>query len=83
MKSFAHINKCAYILIINRGTKRKMDLVLKELKAQERSIAWLGRQLGVSRTAVYNWAWGKIAPSRAYKLAIAYVLEKQYEELFN
>jgi len=83
VKSFAHKNIYTYILIINRGTKRKMDLVLKELKAQERSMAWLGRQLGVSGTAVYNWAWGKIEPSRAYKLAIAYVLEKQYEELFD
>jgi len=60
-----------------------MDSVLRELKSRERSLAWLGRQLGVSGTAVYNWAWGKIIPSRAYKLAMCYVLEKRYEELFN
>jgi len=60
-----------------------MDLVLKELKNQERSVAWLGRQLGVSKTAVYNWAWGRVIPSRAYKLAMAYVLGKPYDWLFN
>lgn len=60
-----------------------MDSVLKELKAQERSIAWLGRQLGVSKTAVYNWSWGKVTPSRAYKLAMSYVLDKRYSELFD
>ena len=60
-----------------------MDNVLKELEAEERSIAWLGRKLGVSKTAVYNWAWGKVIPNRAYKLAIASILNKQYEELFD
>lgn len=60
-----------------------MDKVLRQLKSRERSVAWLGRQLGVSGTAVYNWSWGKVVPSRAYKLAIAYVLNMRYEELFD
>jgi len=60
-----------------------MDSVLHELKEQERSVAWLGRQLGVSKTAVYNWAWGRVVPRRAYKLAMAYALGKSYEDLFN
>jgi DNA-binding XRE family transcriptional regulator len=57
--------------------------VKKELKSQERSLAWLSRQLGVSETCIYKWSTGRTIPSRANRIAIASVLNMPYEELFK
>lgn len=38
------------------------------LKREERSNAWLARQIGVSRSAVYQWTTGGALPS-AYHIA--------------
>ncbi len=60
-----------------------MKYVKKELKLQERSLAWLSRQIGVSETCVYKWSSGERKPSLAYRIAMASVLEKPLSVLFN
>ena len=60
-----------------------MEKVIQHLKEQERSVAWLGRQLGIKRTTLYYWTSGKKAPRRAYKMAIAQVLGQPYDNLFD
>tara|TARA_R100000656_G_C3890775_1_gene116529 strand:- start:219 stop:404 length:186 start_codon:yes stop_codon:yes gene_type:complete len=60
-----------------------MENVIKHLKDNERSLSWLSRRLGMSRVTLSTWASGKVAPSRAYKLAMSYVLNVPYEELFK
>jgi len=63
--------------------KRVMNKVIEHLKENERSLSWLSRRLNMSRVTLSTWASGKVAPSYAYKLAICYVLNKPYEELFK
>lgn len=63
--------------------KRVMNKVIEHLKENERSLSWLSRRLGMSRVTLSTWASGKVIPSYAYKLAICYVLNKPYEELFK
>mgnify|MGYP003154117073 FL=1 len=63
--------------------KRVMNKVIEHLKENERSLSWLSRRLDMSRVTLSTWASGKVAPSYAYKLAICYVLNKPYEELFK
>ena len=63
--------------------KRVMNKVIEHLKENERSLSWLSRRLDMSRVTLSTWASGKVAPSYAYKLAICYVLDKPYEELFK
>tara|TARA_Y100000310_G_C20487708_1_gene717643 strand:- start:333 stop:518 length:186 start_codon:yes stop_codon:yes gene_type:complete len=60
-----------------------MEKVIQHLKEQERSVAWLGRQLGIKRTTLYYWTSGKKEPRRAYKMAIAQVLGQPYDNLFD
>ncbi len=63
--------------------KRVMNKVIEHLKENERSLSWLSRRLDMSRVTLSTWASGKVTPSYAYKLAICYVLNKPYEELFK
>ena len=63
--------------------KRVMNKVIELLKENERSLSWLSRRLDMSRVTLSTWASGKVTPSYAYKLAICYVLNKPYEELFK
>ena len=60
-----------------------MNKVMKHLKEQERSVAWLRRQLWVKRTTLYYWTSGKKEPRRAYKMAIAQILQQPFENLFE
>ena len=60
-----------------------MEKVIQQLKEQERSVAWLGRQFGIKRTTLYYWTSGKKEPRRAYKMAIAQVLGQPYDNLFD
>jgi len=53
------------------------------LKMQERSMAWLSRQLGVSSQTITNWNKGHTVPSRANKIAMAQILGASYYDLFN
>ena len=60
-----------------------MNKVIEHLKENERSLSWLSRRLDMSRVTLSTWASGKVAPSYAYKLAMSYVLNVTYEELFK
>ena len=60
-----------------------MEKVVHHLKAQDRNLAWLGRQLGVHRSTVQSWVAGSHKPSRAVKIAIALTLNESMEDLFN
>ncbi len=60
-----------------------MEKVVQSLKAQDRSLSWLSRQLGVHRTTVSTWVAGKFEPNRGNKIAIAHILNESMEDLFN
>ena len=60
-----------------------MEKVVHHLKAQDRNLAWLGRQLGVHRSTVQSWGAGRHKPSRGVKIAIALTLNESMEDLFN
>ena len=57
--------------------------LLKILREQERSVAWLGRQCGVSRSYMRAMIHGKRNFSELYKKKCSQILNKDYKELFN
>ena len=65
------------------GNEDVMEKVVQHLKAQDRSLSWLGRQLGVHRSTVQSWVAGRHTPSRAVRIAIALTLNESMEDLFN
>ena len=58
-----------------------MEKVVKHLQDHGISKRWLARQIGVSDQTVQNWKNGKKI-SKAHKIAIAAVLDKDYANLW-
>jgi len=75
------ISSSIYNFLYKTGSQ--MEQVLVHLKMQERSMAWLSRQLGVSSQTITNWNKGHTVPSRANKIAMAQILGASYYDLFN
>jgi len=57
--------------------------LMSELKSQERSIAWLGRQLNITRAYMHKMINGKRNFSEIYKKKCANALNIDYTDLFN
>ena len=57
--------------------------LLNELKTQERSIAWLARQLDITRAYMHKMIYGKRNFSLLYKNKCADALKVIYTDLFN
>ena len=57
--------------------------ILNELKTQERSIAWLARQCGITRAYMHKMIHGKRNFSELYKIKCVHALKPEYKELFN
>ncbi len=56
--------------------------LINELKNRERSIAWLSRQLGITRAYMHKMIYGKRNFSMKYKNMCANALTMDYKELF-
>ena len=59
------------------------EKLISELKAQERSIAWLGRQLKITRAYMHKMINGKRNFSEIYKKKCADALMVEYGEIFS
>jgi len=59
-----------------------MDKVVQHLRENGISKRWLAQQLGVSDQTVQNWKNGQKV-SKAYKIAISTVLNKDYYQLWK
>ena len=61
----------------------KHTKLLNELKKQERSMAYLGRRLNITRQYVQKMISGQRTFSDLYKRKCAQILDVEYNELFD
>ena len=65
------------------GNMTNNKKLLDELKAQERSIAWLSRKCNITRAYMHKMIHGKRNFSELYKNKCADALRVRYKELFG
>ena len=61
----------------------KNKKIIEELQNQERSIAWLSRQCGITRAYMHKMIHGKRNFNELYKRKCADTLNIDYSNLFN
>ena len=59
------------------------EKIIKELESQERSIAWLGRRLNITRAYMHKMIHGKRNFHAKYKKEVAIALQVEYAEIFD
>ena len=59
------------------------EKIIKELENQERSIAWLGRRLKITRAYMHKMIHGKRNFHAKYKKEVATALQVKYADIFD